>query len=429
MDNLGRDYAAVLNPFSKEGKKIVQDAPSFDSLSKDVIDLAVNRVKQRSGSEVIVDLNEREIEREVLSFYLMAQSVAAVSYPYSIETREVTNATRDTIKYRLYDLFKRGKEDICLDVISRSFRLKNLMIGDDETEIDSTRVPREDLLKLRNLRLREDGVKIDKQIVDDLTLSKYMPSYAIRWTDLGSLIKHRRMDLTKQYIVRGWALINPKELWEFFANQVSAELEEYISDLYDKFSSRGPPTELLTEVGERISELIPDEKTGNIFTRNIRGELKRENFPPCVEKALNGVGSGNRNYAIVVLLTSFISYARISPSGKRVERIMDFIDDISIVEDEVIPLIFEAAEKCNPPLFQDQPQDKPNIYYHLGFGMTTNPRLKDSGKSKWYATPNCRKIQTEAPVLCSPDDLCPEVKNPLTYYYKSLSESSKSKRG
>lgn len=428
MEMSGRDYTAVLNPFSKEGKKIVQGAPSFDSLPQEVVNLAVDRVEQRSGSDVVVDFSDEAIEKEVLSFYLMAQSVAAVSYPYSTETREITDATRDTIKYRLYDLFKRGEEDLCLDVIRQSFRLKELG-PDNGAKLDSTEIPREDLLKLRDLRLKEDGVEIDKQAVDDQILSKYMPRYAIRWTDLGSLIKHRRMDLTKQYIVNGWTLITPKELWNFFANLVATELEEYVSELYDKFSSEGPPTELLTEVGERISSLMPEEVKRERFTRVTRGKLQPEHFPPCMKKVLSGVGSGNRNYAIVVLLTSFLSYSRISPSGKRVERIADFVDDISIVENDIIPMIFEAAEKCNPPLFKDQPQDKPNVYYHLGFGMTTNPRLRDSGKSKWYRTPNCRKIQAEAPSLCNPDDICSEIKNPLTYYYKSLSEASKSKGG
>lgn len=419
MEMSGRDYAAVLNPFSKEGKEIVQDAPSFDSLPQEVIDLAVNRVKQRSGPKVVVAPEDEAIEREVLSFYLMCQSVAAISYPYSTETREVTNATRDTIKYRLYDLFKQGKEDSCLEVIQQSFRLKKLESGDG-AKLGSIKIPREDVLKLRDLRLEEDGVEIGKQVVDDQILSKYIPRYAIRWTDLGSLIKHRRMDLTKQYIVNGWTLITPKELWEFFADRVAAELEEYISDLYDQFSVRGPPSEVLTRVGERISELMPEEVKRERFTRVSRGKLQPEHFPPCVKKALNGVGSGNRNYAIVVLLASFLSYARISPSGKVVNRIADFIDDISIVEDDIIPVIFEAAEKCNPPLFEDQPQDKPNVYYHLGFGMTTNPRLSDSGKSPWYTTPNCRKIKAEAPALCNPDETCGEIKNPLTYYYRRL---------
>ncbi|MBS3815105.1 MAG: hypothetical protein KGY45_00925 [Hadesarchaea archaeon] len=426
MEALGRSYTAVLNPFSEEGKKIVQNAPSFDSLPEDIIDKAVGRVEKKSGPEVIVDFNEEEIRREVLSFYLMCQSVAAVSYPYSTETREVNRATRDTIRYRLYDLFKRDEDELALEAIQNTFRLKKLESGNG-VEIDSTRIPREDMLKLRDLRLEEDEINIDKQVVDNQVLSKYMPQYAIRWTDLGSLMEHRKIKLTDQYIVNGWALLTPKELWNSYANLIATQAEEYISELYEQFSSSGTPDDILVEVGERISEVIPEETKRKEYAQAAGGELKPEHFPPCVKKTLSGVGSGNRNYAIVLLLTSFLSYARISPSGKRVNRIADFIEDMSVVENDIIPLIFEAAKKCNPPLFEDQPQDKPNVYYHLGFGMTENPRLKDSGKSKWYRPPNCQKIKTEAPPLCNPDDICSEIKNPLTYYYKSLSKGSQSK--
>jgi DNA primase large subunit len=150
-----------------------------------------------------------------------------------------------------------------------------------------------------------------------------------------------------------------------------------------------------------------------------------------VKKALGGVGTGMRNYAIAVLLTSFLSYARVSPSGKVATRMADFINDISIVREEIAPLITEAAEHCNPPFFKDQPQEKANVYYHLGFGMTLEPRLEDSGKSKWYRTPNCSKIQISAPSLCEPDDFCRSrnIKNPLTYYYKRLAEQARPHTG
>lgn len=418
-------YAAVLNPFSKEGKEIVNDAPPFDSLPEEVIEKAVNRVNERSGPEVKVDFDEREIRNEVLSFYLMCQGVASVSYPYSNEVRTIADVTRDTIKYRMYDLFNRGYENLCLDIIDRFFRFRELEKG-DKVSLGPTEIPKHDIYKIRDLELRRDGIDPVKEGIDDSILPQYIPKYAIRWTDLTSLIEHRRMDLTKEYVVDGWALITPKKLWAFFANFVCGEMEDYIEDLYDKFSAGGPPSEVLKDVGQSISEVIPQETKKFETPSAASGKLRPENFPPCVKNVLGGVASGNRNYGIVVLLTSFLSYARISPSGKTVERVADFIDDISVIEDDIIPLIFEAAENCKPPLFKDQPQDKANVYYHMGLGMTTQPRLRDSGKSKWYRPPNCRKIRAEAPELCDPDELCSDIKNPLTYYYKSLSKSSSS---
>lgn len=415
------DYVAVLNPFSEEGKRLVEESPPFESLPEEVIDLAVERVGHTSGPEVVVDFDEEEIKDEILSFYLMSQAVASVSYPYSNEAQAVIESARDKIRYRMFDLFRRGHGDICLEAIGRSFRFRELE-GEDENEIGSIEVPKQDIYKLRDLELQRDGV----ETVDDETVEQYLPRYAIRWTDLIPLIEHRKMDLTDRYIVEGWALITPKKLWSFFANYVSGEMEDYISDLYDKFTDSGAPDEILEEVGERISESLPEEKKYKKTATVESGELRQDAFPPCVKKVLSGVPSGNRNYGIVVLLTSFLSYARISPSGKSVNRVADFVEDISVIEEDVFPLIKEAAESCKPPLFEDQPQDKANVYYHMGFGMTTKPKLRDSGKSKWYRPPNCRKIKTEAPALCNPDEDCPNVKNPLTYYYKHLSSSSDS---
>lgn len=419
------NYVAALNPFSKEGKEIVGEAPPFDSLPNRIVEKAVERVDRTSGEEVRVGFDVEEIKEEVLSFYLMCQGIASVSYPYSSEVRTIVETTRDTIRYRMYDLFKRGYEGLCLEAVTRSFRIRELGDEDKNIKLGSTEIPEEDIYKLRDLELEKDGI----EVVDEEILNQYIPKYAVHWTDLIPLIEQRQIDITEQYIVEGWVLITPKKLWSFFAGNVGAEMENYIAELYDRFSKSGPPVEILEEIGERISEKIPEKAEYTGAAEVEGGELRPESFPPCVKKSLGGVGEGNRNYAIVVLLTSFLSYARISPSGKAVDRVADFIDDISVIEEDIVPLVFEAAEKCRPPLFRDQPQEKANVYYHMGFGMTTQPRLRDSGKSKWYRPPNCRKIKTEAPALCDPDELCSEIKNPMTYYYKSLSKSSKSEEG
>ena len=415
-------YVAVLDPFSEEGKEIVKESPPFDDLSERIIDRAVEMVETTSGSEVRIDFDEDEVRDEVLSFYLACQAMASVSYPYSNEVRNVIEAIRKRIRYRLYDLFRRGYEDLCMDVIGRSFRYRELDRGDGTAILGGTEIPSQDLTKLRDMELEKDGIGT----VDEEILEQYFPKYAIRWTDLIPLIEHRQIELTDQYIVDGWALITPKKLWSFFANYIESEVEDYVGDLYDKFTEDGTPSDILEEVGERISENLPEEVRSFGTAEAKGGDLRRDCFPPCVKMTMQGVGEGNRNYGIIVLLTSFLSYARISPSGKSVNRVADFVDDISVIEDDVIPLIFEAAENCKPPLFKDQPQDKANVYYHMGFGMPTQPRLRDSGKSKWYRPPNCRKIKTESPALCNPDELCSEVKNPLTYYYKKLSKSSDS---
>ncbi|KXB05235.1 hypothetical protein AKJ50_01425, partial [candidate division MSBL1 archaeon SCGC-AAA382A13] len=75
----GEEYVAVLNPFSEAGKEVVKDAPSFESLSNEIIDLAVERVGWEDSSDLMVGFDVEEIRKEVLSFYLMCQGIASVS--------------------------------------------------------------------------------------------------------------------------------------------------------------------------------------------------------------------------------------------------------------------------------------------------------------------------------------------------------------
>ena len=103
---------------------------------------------------------------------------------------------------------------------------------------------------------------------------------------------------------------------------------------------------------------------------------------------------------------------------------MDFVNDQKILTDDILPLIYEAAERCDPPLFEDQPLEKLNVSYHLGLGLTQVPRLEDSGNSRWYVPPNCEKIQREAPGLCNPNETCKKIRNPMTYYF-SLQKKEK----
>ena len=414
----------TLDPFAAEAKKLVETSPPLDSMPQEVVDRAIARVKW-SSKEMVVGPDTETIRADVLSFYLMCQGVAAVSYPYSREARLISDATKETIKYRMYDLFKRGREDLCLEVVKRSIKLVQLE-GGDGVKLGAVEIPREDLYKIRDRRLAEDGI----ETIDDRLLPQYLPRYAVRWTDLASLLRHRRAELTKLYLVNGRAVITPRDLWDIFSAFIAVRTEEYVATLYERFSDVGAPSKRLTEVGEHISSLLPPElELRERFARVPGGKLRPEFFPPCVKIAMGGVGSGVRNYAITVLLTSFLSYARASPSGRAATRIGDFIKDISVVRDEIAAPIFEAAERCKPPFFKDQPQEKTNIYYHLGLGMTTDPRLEDSGKSKWYRVPNCSKIVMSAASLCDPDELCRKIKNPLTYYFRKLAEHARSGTG
>lgn len=417
------EYLAVLNPFADEAKKIVEKSPPVDAMPQEIVERATNRVKW-SSKEMVVGPGIENVRAEVLSFYLMCQGIASVSYPYSRETRLISDTIRNTIRYRMYDLFKRGQEELCMKAVRSSIKLVELESGDG-TKLDGVEIPREDSHKLRDLELEKDEI----DIVDDRVLPQYLPKYAVRWVDLAPLLRHRRIELTKLYLVKGWAVLTLRDLWDFYANFVSAKTEDYIQSVYERILESGSSSEALARVGERVSSLLPKQPEFEGFARVTSRKLSPDCFPPCVSHALNGVGAGLRNYAIVMMLTPFLSYARVAPSGRVATRIADFVKDISVLHDEIVPPIFEAAERCNPPLFKDQPGEKSSIFYHMGFGMTTEPRLGDSGKSKWYRMPNCKKIQMSASPLCNPDEFCRKIKNPLTYYFRKMSEHARGGRG
>ena len=402
-------YLPVLDPFGEEAKKIVGRAPPLDSMPGDVVELAVSRLRWKAG-ESVVDRSPEAVEREVLSFYLMAQATASVSHPYSREVQFVAEKTRDTIKYRLYHLFRSGEADFCLKAITPSIKILTL---DELSRALDVKFSEQDIRRIRELRLRKDGLRE----IDDHLLPQYTPLWAVRWQDLTQLLAHGRIQLTDLHLCRGWAVVCMRDIWDLYSELVAVKTERYIQGVFEKLQDQGEPHQLLLMVGERISRMVPKIPAISTSARWAAGSLDPECFPPCIVNIMNGVGHGLRNFAIVMLLTPFLSYARIAPSGKASAKISDFVKDISVVTKEIFPLIAEAAERCNPPLFQDQPQEKANVFYHMGFGMTVEPRLEESGRSKWYMVPNCSKIRASAPQLCKPDEICKNVKNPLTYYF------------
>ena len=87
-----------------------------------------------------------------------------------------------------------------------------------------------------------------------------------------------------------------------------------------------------------------------------------------------------------------------------------------MVHNEVLPLIYEAAERCVPPLFEDQPQEKLNLNAKLGFDLHSTLTLEHEGETKWYTPMSCEKIKLHLPNLCRPDEDCKKIGNPLIYY-------------
>ena len=204
--------------------------------------------------------------------------------------------------------------------------------------------------------------------------------------------------------------------------------EEYIARIKER-SARIEIHPAITKIAEELKECIPEEigkynqycaGSGGIYGTVQDGKLNPEAFPPCIKSTVEGVSSGGRNDAIVLLLTSFASYARLYPrifASDETVKVSDMDPYLSITENEILPLIFDAADNCTPPLFDYQPQEKINIISKLGFGMYDRVDINHhEGETKWYTPMSCEKIKIHLPNLCHPDKSCKGINNPLSCY-------------
>ncbi|MDI3475790.1 MAG: primase large subunit [Thermococcaceae archaeon] len=381
----------MLDPFGEEAKRIVREFGGIEALLERIpryvgIDIVLERVKQWEGEipERILNMTPHE---DVMSFYALLGALAFSPYGAEMELVKRTNA-------RIYrERIKRSGE-----ITGISIPLKKIGKGE---------IPDRDRVILE--KPRHEEITEEEREKLKLKYKMSLPSFLRLWE--GSL--------KSVYIRKGNAYLREEQALELWEKAFERNLERSVNLLYE-LRDELPPyySELHEKLGE-IARKYFKERIGG-FSGEAQ-PLRFELFPPCIKNALAGVPAGLRNYAITVLLTSFLSYARICPNPPRKDvRIKDCISDLSVIEKEILPIIIEAGNRCKPPLFEDQPHEIKNIWYHLGFGLTDKPRLEDSGNSTWYFPPNCDKIRANAPQLCKPDSHCRPIKNPLTYYLRRL---------
>lgn len=214
---------------------------------------------------------------------------------------------------------------------------------------------------------------------------------------------------------------------------------DYIVKVAENSRRMVEPDSIMNELSGKIRQMEQKARerrfgSSNSGAYNDNGPAPyiQEAFPPCVRKCMEGIKSGGRNDAIVLFLTPFISYARLAPNVFSMEydmKVSDVDPSLEITHKEVIPMIYEAANACRPPLFKDQPQEKININSKLGFGMNSELKLSEEGETRWYTPMSCEKIKLHMPNLCIPCVDCKKIGNPLIYYNrkKRLLEKNNSK--
>jgi DNA primase large subunit len=402
----------IVNPFSPEAERIVKKHRA-EGMSKRVVAEQAKKLvgwKVEGAKKKIISENLKsgyDLETDILSQRLLFLTVALNFTPYSNELRLVKETIRDLVKARLLSSLDPGFEDATVNLLSDLFHIKvGTPTFDGGMRFGEVFVEKRELFARDQLRYGEP----------------WSVKFAVDWRDLKRIIQGRELRFTDIYLVEGLALLSLNDLIDLYSRLIALNIEDFITARFEEFQSKRKSDEIkrLTleteELSEHMSSVSGKSYKGSVL-QGRAGRLRSDNFPPCIQGIVAGVQTGSRNYAISVLLTSFISYARIAPKKVQDPRISDYVKDPKVLTDELLPIIFEAAARCSPPLFEDQPMEKMNVHYHLGLGLSSQARLENSGNSNWYFPPNCEKIRRESPGLCKPDETCRRIKNPLTYYF------------
>ena len=391
----------MLDPFGSRARELVKELGGIKTVLERIPsyispDHAIKRVSWLKSGKIPEDIVGMDDSTDLMTFYALLGALAFS--PYGLEAELVKDANLKIYSER----------------IKRSQDISELSIPLETAE--KNEIPSKDAFILE----RRGEKNLGPEQKDELRLR-----YKIPLSDFLGLWDE---SLKEIYIRGGYAYITKRNVIKLWDKAFERNTERAVNVLYEiKDDLPGYYTGLHEKLNSLAREVFKErlERYGSAEAAPLRFEL----FPPCIKKAMGGVPAGLRNYAITVLLTSFLSYARICPNPPRRDvRVKDCIQDLSVLEREVIPPIVEAGNRCTPPLFADQPHEIKNIWYHLGFGLTDKPSLEDSGNSPWYFPPNCDKIRANAPSLCNPDRDCRGIKNPLTYYLRKLYFESRGKK-
>lgn len=425
---------SYINPLSNEGKGIIrnygdlnqifdedeslieictrttnQRLSDYNIIPKSFHDLALKRIqwaiekknnKNFTQAEFEYLTNEELFKQDVVTFHILCQAIAIQFNLGSRETRLFVESQGSLILERLAKIPPMSRAEI-IDEVLDDVKIDNSIHWKSLKEIVATKK-----LKLTDLLIDNGEIILQE---DD-----FLNRFSDKFTDRNP---------ERMYNI----LIGDSVKEQILSRLIMQKTEEYIKRIKE-MSKRVEIHPAIIKIGEELKEFIPTEiskynqyyaGSGGIYGTVQAGKLNPDAFPPCIKATVEGVSSGGRNDAIVLLLTSFASYARLYPrifASEETVKVSDMDPDLTITENEILPLIFDAADNCTPPLFEDQPQEKINIISKLGFGMHDRVDINHEGETKWYTPMSCEKIKIHLPSLCHPDKSCKGINNPLSCY-------------
>lgn len=440
------------NPFSSEGEDIVRSMDGLDNIletNTDILDiirrtpgqpldkdelipktygeLALKRIewyiqkrynKKFEYKNYAFLFNPEITQFDVISFYILAQAVAIHFEPKTREYRLFIETQGELIENRLR-MIKSNMRDETLDTLLSQLLSQYSMNWTSFRDLIDNK-----LLKLTDMVIDNGEIIIERE------------DFTQRFEEIARA-QHKR---SEQFYD---ALINEEFKQMIIARLIMQSTENYMVKVHT-MTKKVSPHENITRIAELLTETIKTtmSEATSYFASGGFGEIEKGSplipkaFPPCIQNTLNGVKSGNRNDAIVLLLTSFLSYARLYPGIFRDEyaniRISDIDPELISVNNEILPLIYHAADNCSPPLFEDDPQEKLNVIAKLGFGVHEEADLNNEGETTWYTPMSCEKIKIHLSSLCREDKICKKVGNPLSYYNRRkwiMKRENKNKSG
>ena len=425
---------SFINPLSNEGRQIIREYGDLNKIfdeDEQLIDIITHTLNQRISDDSLIPKSYSDLAMKRIQ--------------WAIEKKNNKNFTQAEFEYLTNsNLFM--QDVVVYHILCQAIAVQ-FNVGSRETRL---------FIESQGILIQERLAKVPPMaradIIDEV-LDEVKTDGSIKWSSIKEIIASKKLKLTDLLIDDGEIILQSDDFLERFSDKfhdrspdrmyeiligdsvkeqilsrlIMQKTEEYIKRIKE-MSSRVEIHPAIIKIGEDLKEFIPDEiskynqyyaGSGGIYGSVQAGKLNPNAFPPCIKSTVEGVSSGGRNDAIVLLLTSFASYARLYPrifASDETIKVSDMDPDLSITENEILPLIFDAADNCTPPLFEDQPQEKINIISKLGFGMHDRVDINHEGETKWYTPMSCEKIKIHLPNLCHPDKSCKGINNPLSCY-------------
>lgn len=440
---------SYINPFNGDAREIVRklgDVNNLDVEDEQLKDL-IKETNLQNLTSAMVPNTIKQLALKKFEWYLL----------------------KDTKKFDHKNYMYLFNPDIYeYDVVSFYLLCQIVAIefGADSHEAKQVIQMQAELMKLRLEKLANETTETRDRFYRE-ALAEVVDTSKLYWYDIKDVLAMGEIDFNKLLIVDGRIIVEYEDFIEEFGDKIEGR---YPLDVYNITAGAFIKSKLLIsivmlktknymqtvhEMSKKMVEPNPIMKTsadeirdiqqkaqqlrfgsgsgmgGGSFADNKPTPYDTDAFAPCVAKCMQGIKSGGRNDAIVLFLTPFLSYARLYPgvfAQQRNIKISEVDPSLEITLNEVIPMIYEAAGACRPPLFKDQPQEKININSKLGFGMHDELKIDNEGETHWYTPMSCEKIKLHMPSLCIPCADCKNIGNPLTYYNRKRKLNLKNKK-